>query len=383
MTVQLQPPPIREVNTNAPVWVRWFNDIQRILGGTTGAIPWLSIDKAGSNLTDLEVRKHNDLQSMDGGQDGVVGSGLGDEFYHLTAAEYVGTGAGPFVRQQAPTILGQTADYIDFDQTATVAGQTARMTWNAADGTLNLGMGYDGVTQQVGLETFFHAKNQTAGTLLNGRVARAAGTVGNSGQILVDYAIADNTHLSRYVLGILTMDIASGGDGYVTEFGLVRGIETTGAMFGETWVDGDVLYVSPVTAGHLTKVEPTAPNQKIVVAIVVKAHTNGSLFVRPTFGQLLCDCHDVSAAIPVANDGLVWDAVAGVWAPKSALEVIGETTYEITGFRNSTTGFPTGTTLTWDDASRTITLTPTGATFSFWVRGKLYTKGTAQAGNHC
>jgi hypothetical protein len=63
----------------------------------------------------------------------------------------------------------------------------------------------------------------------------------------------------------------------------------------------------------------------------------------------------------------------------AALEAIGDVTYECTGFQNLTTGYPTGTTLTWNDGTRTVSLTPTGADFSFWIRGKQYTKSVAQS----
>jgi hypothetical protein len=93
--------------------------------------------------------------------------------------------------------------------------------------------------------------------------------------------IADGSIDVKYALGIATEDIVDGDDGYVTEFGLVRGINTTGSLYGETWVDGDILYVSPTIAGGLTKVRPIAPLLHIQMAIVVYANANGSLFVRP------------------------------------------------------------------------------------------------------
>lgn len=297
------PPPSKDPILDRWLWLLWRRLTQ------AGQILWGTIDTSGSNLTDIETRNHNDLQTIQGGTT--------DEYYHLTASEYTGTGTGDFVREQSPTILGQTVDYIDFDDAAVVTGQPGRLTWNAADGTLDLGMGYDNVTQQIGLEQFYHVKNQTGSTLMNGYAARAVGTVGNSGQLKAGYALADGSIAARYNLGILTMDILDGEDGYVTSFGLVRQINTTGVPFGELWADGDILYVSPTTPGYLTNVEPTAPHQKIIMAIVIRAASNGSVFVRPTTGQVLGDCHDVQTSSPADGDILSYVDADSRWVNKS------------------------------------------------------------------
>jgi hypothetical protein len=178
-------------------------------------------------------------------------------------------------------------------------------------------MGYDGVTQQIGLEQFYHVKNQTGATLVNGYAARAVGTVGNSSQLKAGYAIADGSISTRYNLGILTMNIPDGGDGYVTSFGLVRQLNTTGSVFGETWADGDLLFVSPTTPGYLTKVEPSAPHQKLLMAIVINAASNGSIFVRPTFYGTLNDLQGVHVPTPVDKGYLMYDIDSLRWEQRT------------------------------------------------------------------
>jgi hypothetical protein len=80
-----------------------------------------------------------------------------------------------------------------------------------------------------------------------------------------------------FVIGVATQSITSGQTGYVTTFGVVRGIDTDGSVVGETWVNGDVLYPHPTIAGGLTKGVHTI---NIPIAIVLFAGNNGSLFVR-------------------------------------------------------------------------------------------------------
>lgn len=57
-------------------WLQWFNKLQKALG----SFPWVGLDFSGSNLTDIEIRHHNDLQSFQGGVSG--------EYYHLSSAEH-------------------------------------------------------------------------------------------------------------------------------------------------------------------------------------------------------------------------------------------------------------------------------------------------------
>ena len=87
-----------------------------------------------------------------------------------------------------------------------------------------------------------------------------AGSLGASGRLKIQKGIANGSIPAKYVIGIATQDILDGEDGHVTWNGKVRGVDTTGADCGETWADGDVLYLSATGAGCLTKNKPTPPN---------------------------------------------------------------------------------------------------------------------------
>lgn len=197
----------------------------------------------------------------------------------------------------ATTITGLTTNVNELRFNTGYTGGVSNegvMFWDEPNGTVTLGMHGGVVSQQIGLDQYYYIKNQSGATIENGRVVRAAGTLGASGRILGEYMIADGSIQGKYTLGIATEDIINGNDGYVTEFGLVRGLNTTGSIYGETWVDGDILYVSPTFAGGLTKVRPTTPNLHIEMAIVVDTHaTNGSIFVRPNRYPYLGDLQNV------------------------------------------------------------------------------------------
>lgn len=205
-------------------------------------------------------------------------------------------------------------DYIQFDITYTGGTPTeGRIYWDEENQTLTLGLHQGDVALQIGQEQYYLIKNQSGATIENGRVVRAAGTLGASGRILGEYMIADGTIPPKFTLGIATEDILNGEDGYVTDFGLVRGINTTGSLYGETWNDGDVLYVSPTISGGLTNVEPLAPDLAIEMAIVVYADANGSIFVRPHRYPYSHDLQDMgwSAGTESNLDVIQWNGGLG------------------------------------------------------------------------
>jgi len=139
------------------------------------------------------------------------------------------------------------------------------------------------IVQDIGEETFYRVKATSA--ITKGQVVMFTGTVGASGGLLGAPATGLTAFQNENIMGIATQNIALNAWGYVTWFGEVSKVNTTGGA--ETWVDGQILYYNPAVAGGLTKNVPTAPNAKVIVAAVVHAATNGILFVRPTFGSAL------------------------------------------------------------------------------------------------
>jgi len=200
---------------------------------------------------------------------------------------------------------------IHFNTAHTPTLSTGQLGWDMDEGTLDLGLEGDEVILQIGQEMHFRVKNQTGVDIDNGVAVQFAGTTGNSGNLLVAPMTGDGSVDSKFFMGLTTETIPNGENGYVTTFGKVRGIDTTG-QGGETWNDGDVLYLSPLSGGALTNVEPDAPNNNITVAAVVHAHTNGILFVRPTFTPKLQSLQDVDGtSLTTTGQIMVWDNANG------------------------------------------------------------------------
>lgn len=197
----------------------------------------------------------------------------------LTAASALtGTEAVPVVqggvtkRTTSAALIPIPVSKFVFDMTNNTAPADGEMAWNATDKTVDIGLP-GGVTLQVGQE--LHMLVKAGANITNGQCIMATGSDGNSGRITA--APATSAVDGMFVIGIATQSIASGQTGYITTFGVVRGIDTDGSTVGETWAAGDVLYPHPTIAGGLTKGAHTI---NIPIALVLFAGNNGSLFVR-------------------------------------------------------------------------------------------------------
>jgi hypothetical protein len=166
-----------------------------------------------------------------------------------------------------------------FITTDTHTPEMGSLSWNTADQTLDLGMEY-GVIQQIGEEQYARVQNNTGVTIPNGTVVGFTGAVPDSALSIAPY-LADGSQNSLYILGVMTHDLPDTGQkGYCTTWGFVRDLNTSAFSLG------DLLYASPTVAGGFTKVKPTAPNNVIPLAAVMKVGTtDGIIFVRPTIEQ--------------------------------------------------------------------------------------------------
>ena len=179
-------------------------------------------------------------------------------------------------------------DSISFNTSVVLAAATAngRMSWNDTEKTVDIVADYiNGTTLQVGQEQYIRVKNQTGATIFNGNIVmQESATLGSSGTILGRLAVANGYFDSRSVIGMATQDIPNGGDGFVTTFGKVRGLDTT--RFNE----GDLIYVDPAIPGGLQNTAPTAPNNKTIIGTVITKHVNvGTYLIRPVYGSSLLE----------------------------------------------------------------------------------------------
>ena len=176
-------------------------------------------------------------------------------------------------------------DFIQFDTAATVTDATARLYYDNEDQFQTLAFQMNGsVVHKVGEERYYRVKLTANAT--KGQVLMFTGTIGASGGLTAAPATGLTSEQSSYILGIAAESGSTNDWIFVTEFGEVKQINTTGGA--ESWVQGDVLYYNPAVTGGLTKIKPSTPNAIAIMAAVVNVgSSNGIVFVRPTFGSVL------------------------------------------------------------------------------------------------
>ena len=219
-------------------------------------------------------------------------------------------------------------DSIQFDTTYGGPTETGVLAWNIDDKTLDLKI--NGVTLQIGQEMYILVKNVSGATITNGQAVRYSGALGASSKIEADLMIADGTYPAYHILGIATEPdgIANNDLGFITPFGAVRGINTSG------YTAGDILYVDPTTPGALTNVEPTAPNQDIPIAIALDSKNNGSIFVRPVLFPALNDVQDVNISNIATGQVLRYDGTK--WANSTERDTSDTNEIQYLTFRGDT-----------------------------------------------
>jgi hypothetical protein len=74
----------------------------------------------------------------------------------------------------------KTPTLIEFSQTSNLTPTAAQVTWNAPEGTLDVGMNGGTVVLQVGEETLYRVINQSGTNIVNGELVCYDGTTGNS-----------------------------------------------------------------------------------------------------------------------------------------------------------------------------------------------------------
>ncbi len=205
--------------------------------------------------------------------------------------------------------------YIQMGNGAATTLAAGRMWYNQTTGTWNMGMGGGAITQQVGEELYVYGKATAA---ISGETILQAvyktGVVGASGTITFAPTIAAITDIGA-IIGVATEDIATNGFGRVTSFGVVRGINTTGSTYGETWTDGTDIWYNPTTGG-LTSVEPSAPGIKVQIGTVINAGPggSGSFQVLLTPGSILGGTDSNVQFSTLANNNLIqYDSTLQYW----------------------------------------------------------------------
>jgi nitrogen fixation protein len=283
------------INTNvSPIYIKVDYGTG---GGGSGAV-WGDITGTLSNQTDLQTAL--DAKVPYSGATGNVNIGE----YELKGGQFT----------------------LDTSPTGTAAVGTTR--WNDTIGSSETTLKGGSVVLKNGVDLVVRIVNKVIpNATLTKAAYQAVRVSGAQGQRLaVAYAQANNDNNSADTIGLVSETIATNQEGFVMTVGSLEGINTTGSLQGETWSDGDVIYLSPTTPGALTNVKPSAPGHIVVIGYVEYAHANnGKLYVKVMNGWELEELHDV-APTPYINNGVLYrDTSTNLWKSATISTILGYT----------------------------------------------------------
>ena len=197
MATGLPPPPIND-QPGSFTWLEWYRQLRNYIS-TNGSVPWYVINFAGSNITDIATRDHDQLQNIDGGTAG--------EHYHLTAAQHAALTAGPH-NTLSGLQGGTSGEYYHL---------TANEVRNARN-TLERVVPTTGFTNTIANTTSYYVI-EPAGTLATGTLTMPASPVNEqvvtiaSTQIITALTHSPNT--GQTLKGALTTIAANGNASWI------------------------------------------------------------------------------------------------------------------------------------------------------------------------
>jgi nitrogen fixation protein len=211
------------------------------------------------------------------------------------------------------------AGQMTLDTTPTGVASIGTTQWNNTIGSSQTLLKGGSVILKNGVDLVARVVNKvTPNATLTKAAYQAVRISGAQGQRLaVAYAQANNDNNSADTIGLVCETIPTNQEGFILTVGQLEGINTTGSLQGETWNDGDVIYLSPTTPGALTKVKPTAPGHIVIIGYVEYAHAvHGKIYVKIMNGWELDELHNVKITSPQNNDRLVYNSTLNIWENK-------------------------------------------------------------------
>lgn len=201
-------------------------------------------------------------------------------------------------------------DYIDFTTTLPdPVWKEGRLFYDETNKCMSFYNDEADIILQIGQELFMRVYNANGVTITNGSAVSVTGLTAES---VPQVSLTDATSKTsaQAFIGLATHNIEPSTYGYVTMYGFVRDIDTSGLTAGSPcWVDSEVL-------GGLTTTEPESPIWYLRVGGVAKSDaTAGIVFSRPTIGRNTEDTRRLyngtvleDALLTVTSDGVTCSA---------------------------------------------------------------------------
>ena len=186
------------------------------------------------------------------------------------------TGTGNVVLATGSTQTNPTiSNYENFTPTTAPAYSEGRVWYDSTEKALAFYNDSSLQAVHVNQDLIFKVINNTGSTIPNGSPVYVTGT--SSGQTYPNVALAKaDVAATSSVIGLTNGAIANGAFGYVTSQGTIDNVNTS------TFTVGQVLYLSPYSAGQLMNtVPPTGITVQVGVATYIDS-TAGHIYVKQT-----------------------------------------------------------------------------------------------------
>ena len=280
------------------------------------------------------------------------GSGIPNSTGSAWGTSYSVSGSGNVALTTGASLSNPTiANYQDFTPSTAPTYTQGRVWYDSTEKALAFYNDSSSVAVHVGQDLIVKVINNTGSSIPNGSPVYITGT--SSGQTYPNVALAKaDVAATSAVIGLTNGAIANGAFGYVTAQGIIDNVNT--GMF----TVGQVLYLSPFSAGQLMNtIPPTGITVQVGVVSYVDS-TNGHIYVKQTT-PLAVPASIITGVLAAANGGTGLSAVGttgnvltsngSAWVsqalPASGITITDDTTTNATrylAFTSATSGSITG-----------------------------------------
>jgi hypothetical protein len=280
------------------------------------------------------------------------GSGIPNSTGSAWGTSYSVSGSGNVALTTGASLSNPTiSNYQDFTPSTAPTYTQGRVWYDSTEKALAFYNDSSSVAVHVGQDLIVKVINNTGSSIPNGSPVYITGT--SSGQTFPNVALARaDVAATSAVIGLTNGAIANGAFGYVTAQGIIDNVNT--GMF----TVGQVLYLSPFSAGQLMNtIPPTGITVQVGVVSYVDS-TNGHIYVKQTT-PLAVPASIITGVLAVANGGTGLSTVGttgnvltsngSAWVsqalPASGITITDDTTTNATrylAFTSATSGSVTG-----------------------------------------
>ena len=223
-------------------------------------------------------------------------SGIPNSTGSAWGTSYSTTGSGTVLALATGATLNSPtiSDYETFTAASAPTYTSGRLWYDSTLNALSYNNDVTNNTLHIGQETQLKVYNNTGSTIAKGAPVYITSTTSGFTYPLIALAKAD-TQTTGACIGLTNEAIATGSAGYVVINGILNGVNTG------TFTVGDIVYVSPYSAGQLMNTyPPTAYAVKIGTVAYVNS-SNGSIYVNQSNAYVVSN--GIIGQVAIANGG--------------------------------------------------------------------------------